>query len=60
MIGLERRLVALERAPVAFGLVVRVYATYADADADSEPLELGRRVLAVITGVPRCPDGAAL
>jgi len=57
---LARRLAALEQVQCACELTVRVYATHCEADADSAPPGPGRRVLAIITGVPRCPDGEAL
>jgi hypothetical protein len=61
MNALERRLLALEQASEARGLVLRVYyATHADADADSELLEPGTEVLGIITGVPRAPGAGAL
>jgi hypothetical protein len=56
---LDRRLLALERAPDARGVAVRVYCTQAEAEADSEPPRPGTVVLGIVTGVPRCPaDGA--
>jgi hypothetical protein len=53
---LDRRLIALERAPAARGVVIRAYCTQAEAETDSEPPRPGTVVPAVVTGVPRCPD----
>jgi hypothetical protein len=51
--SLDRRLTALERAPGAGGVELRVYSTVAEADADAEPARPGMKVLRIITGVPR-------
>jgi hypothetical protein len=53
---LERRLVALERAPAARNLDIRAFATIAEAEADTEPERPGTTVLRIITGVSRSPD----
>lgn len=53
---LDRRLIALERAPSSRGVVIRAYCTQAEAEADSEPPRPGMVVLGIITGVPRNPD----
>jgi hypothetical protein len=60
MNALECRVERLERARRACDPVLRVYATRADADADSEPPGPGETVLAIITGVPRAPGAGAL
>jgi hypothetical protein len=54
--SLDRRLIALERAPPARGVVIRAYCTQAEAEADREPPRLGTVVLSIVTGVPRDPD----
>ena len=51
--SLDRRLTALERAPGAGGVELRVYSTVAEADAEAEPTRPGTEVLRIITGVPR-------
>lgn len=56
---LDRRLIALERAPAARGVELRVYATEAEAKAYTKPARWGVTMLAIVTGVPRCPDDAA-
>jgi hypothetical protein len=50
---LDQRLTALERAPGARGVDLRVYGTHAEADADPRPPGPGMKVLKVITGVVR-------
>jgi hypothetical protein len=57
--ALDRRLIALERAPAARGLLLRVYAIHTDAEADREPPEPWRALLKIITGLPRAPDAGA-
>jgi hypothetical protein len=51
--ALDRRLTALERAPGAGGVELRVFSTIAEADADAEPARPGMALLRIITGVPR-------
>jgi hypothetical protein len=53
---LDRRLIALERAPGGGGIVFRVYGTDAEADADPRPPLPGTTVLRIVTGVSRSPD----
>jgi hypothetical protein len=55
--GLDRRLKALE-GTLGGRLVLRVFTTAAEADADSRPREPGVKVVSVVTGVPRSADGA--
>ena len=49
-VSLDRRLIVLERAPAAQGVVIRVYGTHAEAIADTEPAP-GMVVLRIVTGV---------
>jgi hypothetical protein len=60
-VSLDRRLTALERAPGAGGVVIRVFSTVAEAeaDADAKPSRPGVEVLRIITGVPRPSTGRA-
>jgi hypothetical protein len=51
--ALDRRLIALERAPAARGVDLRAYATHAEADADTRPPGPGITVLRIVTGVLR-------
>jgi hypothetical protein len=55
---LDRRLIALERAPAARGVDIRAYGTQAEADADARPPGPGMQLLRIITGVPRTLDTA--
>ena len=55
---LDRRLTALESAPDASGLDLRVYGTQADADADIRSPAPGMEVICVVTGVCRPSDVA--
>jgi hypothetical protein len=54
---LHRRLTSLEQTPSARRLVLRVFASAAEAAADSE-LPAAGTTLAVITGVPRSGESA--
>jgi hypothetical protein len=53
---LQRRLSALERAPGVSRVVLRVFGSGAEADADTEPPLPGTTVLRIITGVSRPPN----
>jgi hypothetical protein len=55
---LDRRLIALERAPAARGVEIRAYSTDAEADADTRPPRPGATVLRIVTGVSRSPDAS--
>ena len=50
---LARRLTALERVSCAPRLVIRVFETMSEADADAELPPPGATVLRIVTGVPR-------
>ena len=54
---LDRRLIALERAPAVCRTEFRAYASVAEAEVDDVPLLPGRTLVAIITGVSRA--GAA-
>lgn len=54
---LDLRVAKLERAPAARGVDLRVYGTRAEADADTRPPGPGTKVIAIVTGVCRAPDG---
>jgi hypothetical protein len=56
--SLDRRLTALERAPGAGGVELRVFSTDAEADADAKPSGPRVEVLRIVTGVPRPADAA--
>jgi len=53
---LDFRVGKLERGPAGRSVVVRVFATSAETDADTEPVEPGTDVLRIVTGVPRSLD----
>ena len=55
---LDRRLAKLERAPYASRVVIRVFATMGEADADTEPVAAGTAVIRIVTGVPRSTEAA--
>ena len=56
--AVNRRLTMLERAPAARGVDLRVFATIAEASADTQSPGPGMEVLRIITGVHR-PPGVA-
>ena len=55
---LTRRLTALERASYVPRVVIRVFATMGEADADTEPVEPGTDVFRIVTGVVRASETA--
>ena len=50
---IEARIAALERAPGANGVDLRVYGSAAEAAADTRPV--GPATVIIVTGVPRSP-----
>ena len=55
---LDLRVAKLEHALGAGGVDLRVYASPAEASADTRPPGLGMKVIAIVTGVPRAADAA--
>jgi hypothetical protein len=55
---LDFRVAKLERAPGTNGVDIRVYASPAEASADTRPPPPGMKVIAIVTGVPRAADAA--
>ena len=56
MRAIEHRLVKLEHAIGVSRVVLRVFGTRAEADADTEPPPPGTTVVRIVTGVRRSPD----
>ena len=55
---LARRLTALESAPCAPRVVIRVFDTSSEAIADTEPVEPGTNLLRIVTGIRRASEEA--
>ena len=58
MRAIEHRLVKLEHAIGVSRVVLRVFGTRAEADADTEPPPPGTTVVRIVTGVRRSPDAS--